>query len=392
MANFSPSRLALHREGAIRSAMEASLHSRYVKAWIHACILLVFCMVVIGGLTRLTESGLSIVEWKLVSGILPPLTESAWQEELEAYRASPQYQQVNRGMSLGEFKEIFWLEYIHRLLGRLVGLMFIVPLAFFWVTKRLTPTLAKKMLGLSILVGIQGAVGWYMVKSGLVDVPWVSPYRLAFHLGLAVVIFSLLLHVAYTTHQVRAPAAPHPLFRLSFFTTALVFIQILLGALVAGLDAGYTYNTWPLMDGALIPAHLATLEPFWRNFFEHIPLVQFQHRWFAFAVLTIIIYQHFCAMVKFNDSRITRVCAGITILAVLQVALGIVTLLHAVPVMLGTLHQAVALVLIGFCVWLNHVLYYCPESTAHQDAGDRPEGMKNYDDKAPKPAEAVAGK
>lgn len=356
-------------------------YPRAIHYWVYACTTLVFCMVVIGGLTRLTESGLSIVEWKLVSGILPPLSEPAWQAELEAYRASPQYRQVNRGMSLAAFKNIFWLEYIHRLLGRIVGMVFILPLAFFWVTKRLPPRIGRTMLGLTLLVGVQGAVGWYMVRSGLLDVPWVSPYRLAFHLGLAVVIFCLLLHVIFTLRYLARPALyRHPLLKLSLLTTGLVFLQILLGALVAGLDAGLTYNTWPKMDGDYIPDGLFTLTPAWRNFFEHIPLVQFQHRWIAFVALALIIYQYFRSIVEHTNSHIRRTCMCITATAGVQILLGIMTLLHVVPISLATLHQAVALLLIGFCVWLNHVLYYGLECTVRQDAGIQPEGMKTYHD------------
>ncbi len=334
-------------------------------------------MVVVGGLTRLTESGLSIVEWKLVSGILPPLSDQAWQEELQAYRASPQYQQVNKGMSVEEFKHIFWLEYIHRLLGRLVGLTFALPLMLFWMRGLLPLPVARKMLLITMLVAVQGAVGWYMVSSGLKDVPWVSPLRLAFHLGLAAIIFCLLLHVLYTTQRGDAPTRPHPLFRLSCLASALVFLQILMGALVAGLDAGLTYNTWPLMDGAWIPPHLFLLEPLMTNFFEHIPLVQFQHRWVAVLVLTIIIYQHLRVMLSFSGSPITRVSWGILALVLVQFSLGVMTLVLVVPIGLATLHQAVALLLIGFCVFANHMLYFHPhnrmraktDTPAQQDVG-----------------------
>lgn len=326
-------------------------------------------MVVIGGLTRLSESGLSIVEWKLVSGIFPPLGEQAWQEELQAYRASPQYQQVNRGMSVEEFKHIFWLEYIHRLLGRLVGLTFALPLLVFWVRGHLPRPVARTMLLITTLVGVQGVVGWYMVSSGLKDVPWVSPLRLAFHLGLAVIIFCLLIHVLYTTQRRDAPTQKHPLFRLSCVTTALVFVQILMGALVAGLDAGLTYNTWPLMDGAWIPHNLFFLEPVMVNFFEHIPLVQFQHRWMAVLVLTIIIYQHFRVMLSFSCSPITRVSWGILVLIAAQFSLGVMTLVLVVPIGLATLHQAVALLLIGFCVFANHMLYFHPQKPDERENG-----------------------
>lgn len=347
---------------------EISTLSRPAKLWLHACIFLVFCMVVIGGLTRLTESGLSIVEWKLISGILPPLSTEAWQQEFTAYQTSPQYREVNRGMSLEEFQGIFWLEYIHRLLGRLVGLTVALPLALFWLKKQLPPGTARKMLLVTLLVGSQGVVGWYMVKSGLMNVPWVSPYRLAFHLGLAAIIFGSLIHVAYTAQQPGTAKTPLPLFRLSLLTTGMVFVQLLLGALVAGLDAGLTYNTWPLMDGSLVPNHLFQMEPVARNFFEHIPLVQFQHRWFAILVLTIIIYQHVRLMLRYPRSRIARVSTAILAIALGQVGLGIATLLLVVPITLAVLHQATALLLIGFCIYLNHMLYCQPEAIAQEDA------------------------
>ncbi len=366
---------------------------RAVRIWIYTLIALVFCMVVVGGLTRLTESGLSIVEWKLVTGILPPLSESAWEAELQEYRSSPQYQQINKGMSIDEFKNIYWLEYIHRLLGRLVGIAFIVPLAAFWITGRLPPPLNWKMLGITALVGVQGIVGWYMVKSGLVDVPWVSPYRLAFHLGLAVVIFCTLLHVAYTAQLSEKPSNAPPeqrgLRRMSLIITLLVFIQILMGALVAGLDAGLTYNTWPLMDGQLAPSGLLLQEPVIRNFFEHVPMVQFQHRWFAFVLLTLIMYQHFRLMILLSGSRVTQASLGLICVCVVQIVLGIATLLYHVPIDLAVVHQAVACVLIGFCVLIHHMLYYSPsmgldetgnQSCVRHDAADNDRDEKGHDD------------
>lgn len=324
--------------------------SRSVKLWLMICLGLVFCMVVIGGLTRLTESGLSIVEWKLVSGILPPMHDAAWEEEFAAYRTSPQYRQVNVGMSLREFRHIFWLEYIHRLLGRLVGLAFALPLAVFWLRKRLPPPLAGKMLRITALVGAQGAVGWLMVSSGLRDVPWVSPYRLALHLGLAVVIFCALIRVLYPARPGHGASAP--LRRLSRLTAALVFVQMLIGALVAGMDAGLAYNTWPLMDGSLIPPHV-TYTPTW---------VQFLHRWTAVPVVALILYQHVSVTRKISDPRTLRVSWGTLALVAAQFALGVATLVLAVPTALAALHQATALLLIGFCVLLSQMLYSAGES------------------------------
>lgn len=339
----------------------------FVSYWVAALAFLVFSMIVIGGLTRLTESGLSIVEWKLVSGILPPLTEQSWQQEFDAYRQSPQYQKVNKGMSVSDFKNIFWLEYLHRLLGRTIGLVVLLPLL--WLTassKTFAPVtnpnswFLPRMWWVTFLIGLQGAIGWYMVKSGLIDVPWVSPYRLALHLGLAMIILLLLTTTWMRLQDIRL-SAPISTFqtRLSFIVVVSVFVQILLGAFVAGLDAGLTYNTFPLMDGDLVPNGLWTIQPTWRNLFENVTMVNFLHRWVAFGVGALILFQGML-LLRTGTPPLFRYLAILSMtLTAVQIALGISTLLLVVPVHLATTHQAVAALLlisvniIAYLSWQN---------------------------------------
>lgn len=342
--------------------MNISSHTRLAQSWVLVCLGLVFCMVVIGGLTRLTESGLSIVEWKLLSGTLPPLTQAGWEEEFAAYQTSPEYLHKNHGMTLPQFKGIFWLEYLHRLLGRVIGLAFILPLLLLWMRRAASPLVPAwfrgRMTFIAALVGLQGAVGWYMVKSGLVDVPWVSPYRLALHLSLATTIFSLLLLTFLRLRPAPAtPRTPASLHRLSRLTVAVLFLQIVLGAFVAGLDAGMTYNTFPLMDGDFIPAEMIALEPSLRHYLENIAAVQFLHRWWAFAVTALVLLLAGRVITHASTSREQRTLAGLMVAGVLaQVTLGIATLLLVVPVGLAALHQAVAILLLGLVLWLSDSL------------------------------------
>jgi cytochrome c oxidase assembly protein subunit 15 len=328
-------------------------------------------MIVIGGLTRLTESGLSIVEWKLLSGTLPPLTQAGWEEEFAAYQTSPEYLHKNYGMTLPQFKGIFWLEYLHRLLGRVIGLAFILPLLFLWMRRGTAPFgpdgFRGRMTLIAALVGLQGTVGWYMVKSGLVDVPWVSPYRLALHLSLAVSIFGLLLATYLRLRPaIAANNTPASLHRLSRLTLAALFMQIVLGAFVAGLDAGMTYNTFPLMDGDFIPMEMRALEPSLRHYLENVASVQFLHRWWAFAVAALTLLLAGRVMTHSSTSREQRILAAFMMLAVLaQMALGIATLLLVVPVGLATLHQAMAVLLFGLVLWLNDRLSHAKMRKTH---------------------------
>lgn len=331
-------------------------------------------MIVIGGLTRLTESGLSIVEWKLVSGILPPFTEAAWQKEFTAYQTSPQYQKINTLMTVAEFKQIFWLEYLHRLLGRMIGLVAVMPLLFLSVIPAKAETMHRdwllpRMWLIALLIGIQGVVGWYMVKSGLIDVPWVSPYRLALHLGLAMIILGLLM-----VTLLRLNEAPHPDFSVpawmantATFACLLIFVQILFGAFVAGLDAGLTYNSFPKMDGDWIPQGLWLIEPHWRNVFENVTMVNFLHRWWAFVVAAGIFIQSFLTLrLPLNVHAKTVLLMPAALVAV-QIALGIATLLQRVPTGLAVTHQAVAALLFITNVVVAYLMHRRRETSPSQN-------------------------
>ena len=324
-----------------------------VRAWLFAVAALLLLMVSLGGATRLTGSGLSITEWQPIVGMLPPLTEADWQEAFRKYQQIPQYEHTNKGMGLAAFKVIFWWEWAHRNLGRLIGLAFAAPFVIFlargWISRRL----GLKLAGIFALGGLQGLVGWYMVSSGLSERIDVSHYRLALHLGLAVLILAALLWTALSLREAdeasRRGSAPSR--RAAFGIGILVFVQILLGALVAGLRAGQAYNTWPLMDGQLIPSGLGAIEPWYLNLFENAMTVQFNHRIVAYALLVAVLWR---AAVVFGSpaERGERTSAGALALAVLmQFGLGIWTLLSHVPPALGVAHQAVAAAVFALAVW-----------------------------------------
>ena len=326
-----------------------------VRAWLAFVAIMVFAMVIVGGATRLTDSGLSITEWQPLLGAIPPLNEADWLEALEKYRQIPEYQLINKGMSLEEFKFIYWWEWGHRFLGRTIGLAFFVPFVFFWATGRLERSQVPRLAGLFILGGLQGALGWYMVMSGLVERTDVSQYRLSAHLTLATVIFAALVWTALGYGTQRRPAAwTVPLGTGALVVVALIIGQTALGGFVAGLDAGMAYNTWPLMDGKVIPSGLMVMEPAWRNFFENALTVQFQHRMAAYLITAVVIWQAARAMSEKSQPEI-RVTGIVMILAVLaQVGLGIWTVLAQVPISLGLLHQGGALVLLAICIWHLH--------------------------------------
>ena len=324
---------------------------RLVRAWLLVVLFVLFALVLVGGATRLTESGLSITEWKPIHGIIPPLSDAEWQEEFTLYKNIPQYQQINKGMSLDQFKEIFWWEWAHRVIARTIGLVFALPLAFFWLTGRLEPRLRWPLAGILALGGIQGAIGWWMVASGLVERTDVSQYRLALHLTVACLIFAAVTWVwrALCPHS----GAPLPGTRASGFAalmTVLVLFQIYLGALVAGLNAGLAYNTWPLMDGALVPDGLAVMKPLWLNAFENAKTVQWLHRMNAYLVLALALAQ--MLMLLARNPGTTHANRGVVffLLAVAQAAIGIATLVMAVPLDVALTHQGLALVLLGFSV------------------------------------------
>ncbi|MBY0354367.1 MAG: COX15/CtaA family protein [Rickettsiales bacterium] len=358
--------------------MNISITARLYKSWVLTCLLLVFCMIVIGGLTRLTESGLSIVQWKLLSGVLPPLSTEAWDAEFAAYQTTPEYALENATMKLADFKGIFWLEYLHRLLGRLIGLCTLIPLGFLLMQRHSPRWLRVRMTVITLLIGMQGTVGWYMVKSGLIDVPWVSPYRLALHLSLAVTIFGLLLVTLLRLSAAAAPSSKaiaaqlRPFCRLSL---AVLFIQIILGAFVAGLDAGFTYNTFPLMDGDFVPETLWQLSPWPRNLFENIATVQFLHRWWAFVVTAILLLTAWRIFILPTSREQRCLAIAMVCTVALQVALGIATLIMVVPTGLATLHQAMAVVLFAWVVWLNYRVHPLIDA-AQEFAGGHPSNQR----------------
>jgi len=319
---------------------------RPVRIWLYGIALLVLLMVVLGGITRLTGSGLSITEWKPISGALPPLSLADWQAEFEAYKKIPQYSQVNAGMTLAEFQFIFWWEWAHRLLGRIIGVAFAVPFGVFLVQRRFSWSLAAPLAGLFVLGGLQGALGWWMVSSGLTELTSVSQYRLAAHLFAASILFIALVWVARRLE----PAAPLTSRMATRWPIALllllVLLQIVAGAFVAGLDAGLSYNTWPLMGDTFVPTAIADLEPFWRNLFENVATVQFDHRMLGYAILLY-------AVLLLWTRRRNRFAGAeawlprLVFLIGLQVVLGIATLLAAVPIWLAVGHQALAFMLAG---------------------------------------------
>ena len=328
-----------------------------VRAWLVVVAVMVFAMVIVGGATRLTDSGLSITEWKPLLGAIPPLNEADWQAALEKYRQIPEYQLINKGMSLDEFKFIYWWEWGHRFLGRAIGLVFFVPFVFFWATRRLQANQVPRLLALFVLGGLQGALGWYMVKSGLVDRTDVSQYRLSAHLTLATVIFAALVWTALGYGNQRRPAAWHvPQGRLALAVILLVVGQTALGGFVAGLDAGMAYNTWPLMDGKVIPDGLLVMEPAWRNFFENALTVQFQHRMVAYLIAAVILWQGLRAMTSHGSPRVAMTGAALVAAVLLQVFFGIWTVLAQVPISLGLMHQGGALVLLAVAIWHLHEL------------------------------------
>ena len=345
--------MALHPSPQPDDSVSATAdHSHKVRLWLQLVAAMVFVMVLVGGATRLTESGLSIVEWKPVTGTLPPLSEMAWQAEFEKYQAIPQYQQLNRGMTLQEFKTIFWWEWTHRFLGRLVGVVFLLPFLWFLWRGWIDPALRLRLWIIFGLGALQGAVGWWMVASGLVGRTSVSQYRLAFHLTLACVIYAALVWTAQRFLPRSVYEAPRRIRLAAAALVVLVLLQIYLGALVAGLDAGLTYNTWPLMDGQFIPdrSALLLLDPVWRNAFENVLTVQFNHRMMAYVLWAIALVHAF----DWARSGVGSAAPGGAFLLVMaitaQAVLGIVTLVEGAPIGLALAHQGLAMVVLTVAV------------------------------------------
>jgi cytochrome c oxidase assembly protein subunit 15 len=334
---------------AVRSERERLLANRaLIRGWLYVVLVMLVALVLVGGATRLTDSGLSITQWKPIHGVVPPLGEAEWQEEFDLYRQIPQYQQINKGMSLDEFKYIFWWEWAHRILARGVGFVFALPLIFFWATGRIERGLGPKLLGLLLLGGMQGAVGWWMVASGLIERTDVSQYRLAIHLTLACVIFAAIMVVARGLAPHSEGPADQGTQRFAGFLVLAVLVQTFLGGLVAGTDAGLSYNTWPLMDGAVIPGDLLILEPAWRNFFENPKTVQFVHRAGADTLLLLALWHMIAARRRLPGTTHARRALVLFHLVLIQAAIGIATLLMQTPLHWALLHQGFALIVLGF--------------------------------------------
>ena len=320
---------------------------RAISVWLLCVAALVFLMVIVGGITRLTESGLSMVRWEPISGAIPPLNAADWQAEFDHYRSSPEYQLVNSGMTLDDFKTIFFWEYVHRLLGRIIGLAFGLPLLWFWWKRAIPLGFGWKLTFILALGGLQGAIGWWMVASGLVDVPEVSHIRLAVHLLTALLIFAALIWVALDLRRGRSFM---PL--LGLWALCLLFLQFLFGAYVAGLEAGYAFNTWPLMGEEFFPSETPMLEPFLRNFADNPVLVQFIHRWLAFLVAGLALWLATRAWLAGH-----RVEGGALAGAVgVQILLGILTLLSGVQIDIAVAHQGMAALLLAATVVAAHRL------------------------------------
>lgn len=327
-----------------------------VRIWLWSLAGLVFALVVVGGATRLTESGLSITEWKPVLGVIPPLSHADWVAEFERYKQIPQYRELFPDMDLTRFQYIYFWEWTHRLIGRLLGLAIVLPLVGFWIAGRLSPGLKAALVGLVALVGLQGFVGWWMVSSGLSARVEVAQERLAIHLLLASCTLAWLVWLATGQGARRRVAAGGGLRFFAGALVVLVLLQIGLGGLVAGLRAGLTYNTWPLMDGRLIPPveHLTNLSPWWWNLLDNITAVQFAHRMTAYAVvLAVLVY----AAAAFRTSDLAGYRGAVLLmLALTQVAIGIATLVLVVPIHVALCHQAFAMVLLGATVWNRRLL------------------------------------
>lgn len=331
---------------------------RQVSTWLFASAALVAVMVVVGGVTRLTHSGLSIVEWKPLIGAVPPLSESDWIAVFDKYKQTPEGKIINATMTLAAFKKIFFWEYVHRLLGRAIGVVFIVPLAWFFAKKAIARDLAVRLAGIFVLGGLQGALGWYMVASGLVDEPRVSPYRLAAHLGLAFAILGMMLWIGLDLRRDpdAAERSKSRLARPALALSALVFGMVLSGAFVAGTHAGFAFNTWPLMGDQIIPGGLFAIDPWWRNPFENITLVQLDHRMLAYVVAGAVTALWMKCRKADLPPRARLAANALFGSLLLQVTLGISTLLLVVPVTLAAAHQAGAVVLFSVSVWLANEL------------------------------------
>lgn len=333
---------------------------RQIAVWLLVCSAMVLAILVVGGVTRLTHSGLSIVEWRPIVGIIPPLDQREWDETFAKYKETPEYRQVNQRMTLDEFKGIFFWEYWHRVLGRLIGAVFLLPFVYFWLRGKIDRPLLPRLLAIFVLGGLQGAMGWYMVKSGLVDDPRVSHYRLTAHLSLAFLIFVSMFWLALGLLAERSRArSDDPLRgvqRTGFWLSILVAYMVVSGGLVAGIRAGKAYNSFPLMNGHLLPPESFVIDPWYLNFFNNMALVQFDHRLGAWLLAFLVPWLWWQTRSAAISVPARRAATLLLLVLFVQILLGIATLLLAVPVGLGAAHQGGAMVVLGVLLWLNHEL------------------------------------
>ncbi len=344
-------------------------HQKTIALWLFICCAAIFTMVVLGGITRLTGSGLSMVQWAPILGWLPPLEQSQWLETFKLYQDFPEYKLLNQHMDLNAFKSIFWLEYSHRLLGRMIGIIFFFPMVFFFYKGWVSSSLKPRLIAMFILGGLQGLLGWYMVKSGLVNNPHVSQYRLTAHLGLALFVYAYILWIAmslYTqsnlaqfkdnlNHQtLNYKRRPGGLKILAILLCLFVFFTAISGGFVAGIKAGHSYNTFPLMNGQFVPDGLFILHPLWKNFFENVTTVQFDHRLMAtFLFISIVVF--YILVLRNKPSKALKLGLNLMLLMLaIQFTLGISTLLLQVPVVLAAAHQCGALILFTIILYVAH--------------------------------------
>lgn len=344
---------------------------RPVRIWLLIVAAMIVCTLIVGGATRLTESGLSITEWKPVTGVLPPLTEAAWAKEFDAYKAIPQYRELNLGMSLADFKTIFYWEWAHRLLARSIGMVFFLPFLYFLWRGGLSRGLKRRLWVIFALGGLQGAVGWWMVKSGLSERVSVSQYRLAIHFILALVIFSAIVWTLRALTPKAAIVSSFVAEATSKLLLVLVFLQLYFGALVAGLRAGRIFNTWPEIDGSFIPSYerLFFEQPWWKNFFDNTLTVQFTHRMIAYALFTVAILHVLDVFRRNMSPAVKRGAAWLAAALSAQVALGVLTLLHQVPIPLGLAHQAMAIVVLTLVLVQAERLHGSQQNLRHVGLG-----------------------
>jgi len=325
-----------------------------LRAWLFSVAGLIFAMILVGGATRLTGSGLSITEWQPILGAIPPLSEAAWLEAFEKYKQIPQYQRINTGMDLAAFKAIYWWEWAHRFLGRFIGLAFFVPFMIFWLRGAIPRPLSPKLAVIFALGGAQGLLGWYMVQSGLVERTDVSQYRLAAHLGLAVLIYGAILWVAFGLGERARPAGgarqSAALKILAGLFAGLVFLQIILGGFVAGTDAGLSHNTWPLMDGTIIPGGLGVMQPWYVNLFENVLTIQFNHRMLGYALAALAGLGLIFGWGRAGP-RVRTVLALTFTAVIVQIALGVLALLSQLQIGLALAHQAGAIMLFSLALY-----------------------------------------